>query len=528
MTVVQDESVVLGVQRPRLFHAPGPVVGTMGAEAIELAAHAGLDLDPWQQLSLNEASSLNPDRVFWNPYTEREELKWQCFEVGMMVSRQNGKGSILEARELAGLFLWGERVIIHSAHEFATSKEAFARIEMLIASTDDLRKEVKRINRSHGEEGIELLSGQRLLFKTRTKGGGRGFTGDCLILDEAMYLNSTQVGALMPTLSARPNSQIWYTGSAGDRDSEQFGAVRARALRKNDPSLVWLEWSIDAHTDFCAPDCDEHDDPNAVESFAIANPGLGIRIGVEHVQKERRAMKHETFMQERLGVGDWPVEGEAWKIIARDKWMDRQDEWSVLGPEFALAIDVTPDLKYSCIVAAGAPELEGDDDPRADFTHVELTADEDEYDHREGTRWLVPAVIAICKARKPAYVAVDKKTQAGTFWDDLEKAAERAKIKINLISPSSSEFAQACGDFYRAVCPARGEAPSLVHLGQAPLNSAVGGADKRDLSDMWAWNKRTSSDDISPLVAATNAMWAWKKYLNEKPAASAPWIYYGR
>lgn len=526
MTVLLDEAQATGVQDPRLFYAPGPIVGNLGQEAIDLANMAGLELDPWQQKTMHQASSVNPDRPFFNSYTGRQELKWECFEVGVMVSRQNGKGSILEARELAGLFLWGERVIIHSAHEFATSKEAFMRIETLIEGCADLSREVKRMSRSHGEEGIELMSGQRLLFKTRTKGGGRGFTGDTLILDEAMYLVAMQVGALLPTLSARPNGQIWYTGSAGDRDSEQFGAVRARALSgKYDPSLAWLEWSIDAHTEMCPRDCDEHDDPTSIESYAKANPGLGIRISVEHVRKEQRSMKPETFLQERLGVGDWPVIGEAWKIISKEKWAARADEASELSAEYSLAIDVTPDLAYSCIVAAGTPV---DGETERPPTHIELTGDEYGYDHRAGTQWLVPTVIQICKARPPSYVVVDKATQAGTFWEDLEKAAEDAKVKINLISPSGREFAQACGDFYRAVCPSRGEDPALVHLDQPPLNRAVSGADKRLLSDMWAWNKRTSSDDISPLVAATLAMWGHKKWLNEKPKTSAPWVWYGR
>jgi hypothetical protein len=38
-------------------------------------------------------------------------------DVGLVVPRQNGKGTILEARELAGLFLFGES-ILHTSHEF--------------------------------------------------------------------------------------------------------------------------------------------------------------------------------------------------------------------------------------------------------------------------------------------------------------------------------------------------------------------------------------------------------------------------
>lgn len=166
------------------------------------------------------------DEVYWNEVLGGQRRKYAALEFGLVVARQNGKGSLLEARELAGLYLLGERLIVHSAHQFDTSLEAFSRILVLIESTPDLDREVMRVSRSHGEEGIELKSGQRLRFRTRTRGGGRGFTGDCLILDEAMYLGPQIMAALLPTLSARPNPQIIYTGSAGTKESIQLGRVR--------------------------------------------------------------------------------------------------------------------------------------------------------------------------------------------------------------------------------------------------------------------------------------------------------------
>ncbi|MGY4986484.1 hypothetical protein [Streptomyces nigrescens] len=84
---------------------------------------------------MEQACSVRLDDEYWNPYTGRMEPRWAAFEVGLVVSRQNGKGSLLEARELAGLFLFGERLIIHSAHQFDTSKEAFERILMLVENT---------------------------------------------------------------------------------------------------------------------------------------------------------------------------------------------------------------------------------------------------------------------------------------------------------------------------------------------------------------------------------------------------------
>ena len=78
-----------------------------------------------------------------------------------------------------------------------------------------MRKRVKTVTRSHGDEGVELTTGQRLRFVARSRSSGRGFTGDCVILDEAFNLNAEDMAALLPTLAARPNPQVWYASSAG-------------------------------------------------------------------------------------------------------------------------------------------------------------------------------------------------------------------------------------------------------------------------------------------------------------------------
>ena len=56
----------------------------------------------------------------------REDGRWQTREVGVNVPRQNGKGEILIARELFGLFELGERLVIHTAHEFKTSARSIS------------------------------------------------------------------------------------------------------------------------------------------------------------------------------------------------------------------------------------------------------------------------------------------------------------------------------------------------------------------------------------------------------------------
>lgn len=521
----------LGHQRPRIYSLPDwglktdpgfkadvppPELGSLGREVIDLAAMAKLDLDPWQAWVMEHAHVVNKSRAFWNPYTNRNEFQWAAFEVGIMVSRQNGKGSILEARELAGLFIFGERLIIHSAHQFDTSMEHMTRVLTLIEGCPDLDREVAKVTRGNGKEGIELKNGQRLRFRARTGGGGRGFTADCIVLDEGMYLDADQIGSMLPTVSARPNPQIWVTGSAGWKDSTHFGRMRNRALSGKDPRLFWAEWSIDPHTDFCTNDCEAHDEPDSIESYSKANPGLGIRISVEHVESERSAMDAEKFAQERLGVGDWPVDGEEWRVIGEDSWKACIDHSSEVDEPIVLAVATSPDRKYSCIAAAGRNQ--------DDLTHVEITSGIDElginrYDHKPGIQWVVPTIIDMWHAINPPCVIIDKRGPEMTFIHELEKAG------VKVISPTAAEYAQACGDFYSAVIPRTNEMRTLAHIGQAPLDTALAGADKRDLADTWAWSRKSSVVDISPLVAATLAAWGYKTHGQSK--TSAPWISYG-
>lgn len=489
-------------------------MSSAGREAVDLAEMAGLNLDPWQRLVLEEALG-ECEEVYWNEILEAERRKWAALEVGLVVGRQNGKGAILEARELAGLFLLGERLIIHSAHQFDTSLEAFQRILFLIENTPDLDREVFRVSRSHGEEGIELKSGQRLRFRTRTKGGGRGFTCDCLILDEAMYLGAPMVGALLPTLSARPAPQIWYTGSAGDKESTQLGRVRARALGGNDPALCYLEWSINACDHFCDPrvrdyECPEHDAVNTEESYAKANPGYGIRISREFIENEFRSMELGTFKRERLSVGDWPTEGEKWLVIGEDAWMSRIDRAREPQTPFVFAIHVSPDRKYGCISVAGEDGEGG--------LCVEITGRE-QSDFRPGTKWILERAKELNRTWKPAAFIVHKGSQAGSLVDDLERA------KIPVESPTSREYAQACGKFYSGIVPSENNDPWIWHRNQMPLTAAVQACSKRASAGLWAWDAQSSAVPVTPLECATLAMWGHGKFANRVQAA-APWAVY--
>lgn len=482
MTAVVDEPALVGSQVPTIHVVP-EYVSSAGGEAAELAERAGLVLDPWQRMVLRDGMGERPDG------------RWASFEVAVMVARQNGKGALFEARCLAGLFLLGERLIMYSAHEFKTAQEMFRRLEELISGTPSLSRRVKAVSRSKGDEGIELVTGQRLRFVARSTGSGRGFSGDCNIWDEAQHLGDGPVDALMPTMSARPNPQLWYGCSAPDRDMapcEQITRVRNRALSGDAQRLTYCEWSAEPCTDMCTPSCTEHDDPADPAVWAKTNPGLGIRISAEHIATEQESMSPRGFARERLSVGNYPTDKGRWEVISEAAWKATEDPASQPMDPVAFAIDVTPDRSMASIAVAGARE-DG-------LIHIEVV------DHRSGTGWVVDRVKQLIERWSPCAVALDPGGPAGSLMADFDEAG------IELAKPRTRDAAGACGAIYDAVVrppDAEDWSPTLRHIPHPGLLAALAGASRRPLGDAWAWNRRGASVDICPLVAVTLARWAY-------------------
>ena len=138
---------------------------TLGPEVADLAELASFAPDPEQRLAL--------DAIF----AMRADNKVAAFEAAIIACRQNMKTGLFKQCALGWLFVTDQRLIIWSAHEFPTAKEAHRDMVELIEGCDPLRKRVKTIHRANGDEGIELVTGQRINFRARTKTGGRGLSG---------------------------------------------------------------------------------------------------------------------------------------------------------------------------------------------------------------------------------------------------------------------------------------------------------------------------------------------------------------
>jgi hypothetical protein len=469
-----DLRVPPGNQLNPRWRVTPPRDDTLAVEAIELARMAGLDLDPWQRLVLEDMLATRGNA-------------WASFSACLIVPRQNGKSAILEARMLAGLFLPDiqEELVVYTAHEARTAVEVMRRFEQLVMDTPMLRSRVKGrgFRWSHGQEGVELKSGQRCLFKTRTGGSGRGFSGDCVILDEAMKgLAENEIGALLPTLSSFANPQVIYSGSAGNEESTVLGRLVRRG-RSGDPTLTYIDWCVD----------EDNYDPDDPASWAEANPNLGHRLNLAVILDERRSMGAETFARERLGVGTYPRDEDEDRLIPTALWnalrREGADADRGLVAPISLGIATKPDRSWSAI---GVVWRDGDTDVL------------DVIEHRAGARWMVERVKELRAKWNPIAVVGDVGGPTGALKDDFDTA----DVEINWIG--LTDYADATASLYDDMT--RPASVTVAHRGHDGLTAAAAGVEERTVGDRWTW-KRRGTTDITPLESVTLARHGLQKHL---------------
>jgi hypothetical protein len=459
-----------------------------GMDAIELAASAGLILDPWEELALLLGLG------------ETAAGKWAAFQVALVVARQNGKGAILEALGLFWLFGTGERLIGHTAHEYKTAMEAFRRILFLIENTDWMRKKVKKIINTNGEEGIELLNGQRLRFLARSKGAGRGFSFPKLIWDEAYALTEEQQEAQLPTLSAMLNAQIWATSSPPLTSDTGGPLFTLRRNAKPGGDIAFMDYGCKGSLDKL-----EEIDLDEVAAWLKANPNAPERISVEAMRRERTAMGARGFARERMGI--WPPDLlQGFSVISKEQWLAMEDprsgsdECPLVGKP-VIAPDISPRVAGTVQASIGLASRREDD-----VHHIELVK------QGSGSAWIVRDLVTMHMETK-CRIVIDPGSPAGSILADLQAALRiayddsRLDMSEIIVTMAARDVAQAFGMIYDAATRPLSEPRTVVHLGQEELTLAVGGADKRPVGDGHAWDRREATVDITSLISVTHALW---------------------
>lgn len=471
----------IGNQRPTncvvpLFHS------TLGDDAVQFLRLVGTKLDDWQEYVLRE--SLNCGK----------NGKFAAVEVCLLVPRQQGKTVIAEARELVGLFLLKEQLIIHSAQLFPTARESYLRQCARIRQCDELYEMCLKMRSGNDNVGIELKNGSRLLYQARGNDPGRGFSADLVVYDEAYGLTPEVMASSMMTLSARPNPQIWYCSSTGKEDSEVLLQVRERGLARA-PRVALFEW--------CA---DEGADPHDWDQVYQANPAMGIRLDEDWVTTEGNSFQWgKQFLRERMGL--WHSK-DILDVIPAEWWKACEDEDSlIVGDDLICAVDISPFRDHASVAMCGIAA-----DGRRQLELIQTG---------KGTEWVVDFIKKLqMSSNAPARVAIQGGGAPGALIAPLMQTG------AELMVFGQADIGRATGEFHDAI-----RDKTIVHLGDPLTYGALGNATRYGIGgkggeeDAPAWGfarKDTAGQDITPIVACCYAFHGMSKYYAELSKEPVP------
>ncbi len=475
---------------PAHLWVPQGARGNYGDEVADVAEMMGRPLDPSQRVAVDALTAYGPGG------------RWLTLEGCIKEPRQNGKtGGIITPIAFADLFLWDADRVAWSAHLFRTTREAFADHRQLIESVPEFDRRVKKIHESNGDESIELISGARIDYLARSKGGGRGLGGKLVVIDEALFFSAEQAGALLPILAARPNPHVLYGSSACKVESSQLRILTRRGRSGADSSLTLVEWR--APGGWSDPGCDRGPlCPHApgtsgcsldnLELIRAANPAMVFgRIAMEFLVSMRATLPPLEFGREFLGWDEAGPEDES-SPIDLDDWDACLDTASVPVGAPVWAVDVSPNGSTASIAMAAV---------RADGRpHLEVVAT------GAGYSWVAPRMVQLKADHGAARLPVGKEFRDGVLVDPSGPGADVAlSLKTAGIEPylmGSRDVGQAC-----AALQAGTKDRALAHIGQRQVRDALEGAARRTLGDGgWAFARKHSEIDISPAVVVANAL----------------------
>jgi hypothetical protein len=213
----------------------------------------------------------------------------------------------------------------------------------------------------------------------------------------------------------------------------------------------------------------------------------------------------------RSGSDDWPVPDG---LLADDAEAFRLDLALRMGgvkPPTALAgrpviaPDVSPRVSGVVQSAIGLASRRQDGK-----CHLELIKS------GSGTGWIVKDLVSLHMTTQ-ALIVLDPGSPAGSLLADLQAALREAyrdpllDTGTIIMCMASRDVAQAFGMIYDAATRPASEPRTVVHLGQEELTLAVGGADKRNVGDGHAWDRREATTNITGLISITHALWGLAK-----------------
>ena len=473
-----------GRGEPRHLILPDGIKSSSWPSVRETLRVIGIEFDPWQA---------DVSRV---AHAKDSSGLWAADAFVFSICRQAGKTFMVGGWAFARAITTPGATIIWTAHRFKVARETFNSLRGM-ATTSLMAPHVDpdAITTAAGNECINFRNGSRIVFAARERGAIRGFSKvSMLVLDEAQILTEAAMTDLTPTMNAAENPQMVLMGTPPrpQDPSETFTNYRAEALAGRNERSAYVEFSAD-------PD----GDPDDREQWAVANPSYPHRTTARAFQRMRRAFASEDDFS-REALGRWDEDG-AHRVIPDTAWRAARDESSRILTGLTLAVDVSPSRTSGAVVAAGRTAS-----GRVHFEVLEVFAqdavDEDQQVHA------IPGFLARAVERNEVVgVIVDERSPASSMLEEMKALGVRAT------TTSHRDYVDACARFYDGLV-----AGELAHIGQPQMDEALAGAGKRETDAGWLWSRKSSRSDITPLVAASLAVWGVKTNKKVKAASVKP------
>ncbi|QOP66595.1 terminase large subunit [Microbacterium phage Lahqtemish] len=512
---------LLGNDVPRIYTPPLRELTpetTLGYAFAEFCDDRGTPLLPWQDWLGKHMLELLPDGSF------------RFRTIILLVARQNGKSTFAQLLALFFMYVIEVPLVLSTAQNLDIAEEVWQGGVDMVEDDNELLEKKSRVVQQRGSKALELTNGARWKVQAATRRGGRGLSGDLVMLDELREHQTWAAwSAISKTTMARENSIVFALSNAGDITSVVLRHLRMQAHKAlGDPDGLWIDPATGepiAEAEVTELDDDELPDDDSIGIFEWsarpdrstrdragwqeANPSLGYTITEKAIRAALATDLEWEFRTEVLCQWSSSTLDTVFPAGTWDMGTDPDSHFAP-GPVF-YGVDISWDRNQTYIAAAGfRPDGK---------VHVEVVA------ARPGLDWVIPWLESTKRAHKPAGVVWQK---AGAPVSSLTEALESAAAKpadstfnrLHLIPWQGTELGRASGTLYdlivgNADVPLDERETKLRHRPQPALDIAVRAASIKTAGDSWMWDRSKSPADIAPLVAVTGAAWA---LINKKPA----------
>jgi len=462
------------VAEPRFASKRVPSRATFGGEVGEMAVRLGTPLMPWQREVADVCLEFRANgRAFRH-------------DVVVTVPRQQGKSVLAAAVAAWWAEKWPDQHIMFLAQTRTAAAARLSGVARRLAGDEGVQW-----YRGVGNEHVKFGNGSRISVESPNIHGAHGESYDLLILDEAWSYEEHVLQGVLPTQSAKPNSQLWMISTMGTEDSEVWNRYVERgreAVKERDESVGFFEW---------AADLDAGDDVFDPEQWGRWMPALGYTIEAANILPAIAAMSPGEAMR-AFGNVLTATDSELFPV----EWWPRALNAYEVRPEngISFAFDLNLDPAGSSIVAAWPTET---------GWHVELV----ERQGGEGSAWLLPKVLGLIRDWRPVSVSTIGGAPVREISGQVKAFCESRGVPFRQLS--MQDFAAASQGLYEAL-----RVEELTHGDSESLAVAVGRVRVKEAGDLWRFDRRASRVDVSPLVAAAVALYAGKEAAASKRDAA--------